>query len=109
QHTGASEIPLTARGEDNARKVGGRLRGLVFARVFTSPRQRARRTCELAGYAAAEVEPDLAEWDYGSYEGLRTSDIRKERPGWELFRDGCPGGESAADVGVRADRVIARV
>jgi probable phosphoglycerate mutase len=110
QHTGVSEIPLTARGEENARKTGERLRKLVFARVFTSPRQRARRTCELAGYGAvAEIEPDLAEWNYGAYEGLRTADIRHKRPAWELFRDGCPDGETASGVGARVDRVIARV
>ncbi len=110
QHTGLSDIPLTERGERNARRLGERLKGLAFARVFTSPLQRARRTCELAGFGArAEIDPDLVEWNYGRYEGLRTADIRKERPGWELFRDGCPGGESLAEVGARADRVIARV
>jgi broad specificity phosphatase PhoE len=110
QHTGLSDIPLTERGERNALRLGERLKGLTFARVFTSPLQRARRTCELAGFGArAEIDPDLVEWNYGQYEGLRTADIRKERPGWELFHDGCPGGESLADVGARADRVIARV
>jgi broad specificity phosphatase PhoE len=110
QHTGLSDIPLTERGERNARRLGERLKGLTFARVFTSPLKRARRTCELAGFGArAEIDPDLVEWNYGQYEGRRTADIRKERPGWELFRDGCPGGESLADVGARADRVIARV
>lgn len=109
QHTGLSDIPLTARGERNARNLGERLKGLHFAHVFTSPLQRAHRTCDLAGFgAAAKVDPDLIEWNYGEYDGRRTVDILKERPGWELFRDGCPGGETAAQVGVRADRAIAR-
>jgi probable phosphoglycerate mutase len=110
QHTGLTDIPLTERGERNARSLGERLKGLTFARVFTSPLQRARRTCELAGFGSvAEIDGDLVEWHYGAYEGLTTAEIRKQRPGWEIFRDGCPGGESAADVGARADRVIARV
>ena len=109
QHTGRTDLPLTPRGEENARRLGERLRGRSFARVFTSPMQRAARTCELAGFgAAAQVDPDLREWDYGAYEGRKTGDILKERPGWQLFRDGCPGGETAADVGARADRAIAR-
>jgi probable phosphoglycerate mutase len=110
QHTGLSDLPLTARGERNARQLGERLRSLTFARVFTSPLQRAHRTCELAGFgAAAVVDPDLVEWNYGSYEGKTSADIHKERPGWELFRDGCPGGETLAEVGARADRVIGRL
>jgi probable phosphoglycerate mutase len=110
QHTGRSDLPLTERGERNARSLGERLRGLTFARVFTSPLQRARRTCELAGFGTtAELDPDLFEWDYGAYEGKTTPEIRKTRPDWKLFRDGCPGGETLADVGARADRVIARV
>jgi broad specificity phosphatase PhoE len=110
RHTGTTDIPLTERGERNARALGDRLQGLAFAKVFTSPLIRAARTCELAGFgAAAEVDRDLCEWDYGAYEGCRTVDIRKESPGWELFRDGCPGGESLAQVGARADRVAARV
>jgi probable phosphoglycerate mutase len=110
QHTGRSDIPLTERGERNARQLGVRLAGRAFARVFTSPRRRAIRTCELAGYGAvATVDPDLAEWDYGDYEGRRTADIRQERPDWELFRDGCPGGENVTQVGARADRVLARL
>jgi broad specificity phosphatase PhoE len=109
RHTGTTDIALTERGERNARALGERLQGLAFAKVFTSPLIRAVRTCELAGFgAAAEVDPDLCEWDYGAYEGRRTADIRQETPGWELFRDGCPGGESPAQVGVRADRVVAR-
>jgi broad specificity phosphatase PhoE len=110
QHTGLTDLPLTARGERNARSLGERLKGLRFALVLTSPLQRAVRTCELAGFGTkAEVERDLLEWDYGQYEGLRTADIHKERPGWELFRDGCPGGESAEQVGARAERVVSRV
>ena len=107
QHTGRTEVPLTERGERNAVTLGARLRGMTFSRVLVSPRLRARRTCELAGFAAvAEDVPDLAEWDYGAYEGRKTVDIRKERPDWYLFRDGCPEGESVAEVGARADRVV---
>ena len=108
QHTGRTDLPLTERGEGEARAMGERLRGRKFARVFTSPLQRAVRTCELAGFGSAfEIDPDLAEWDYGEYEGRRTAEIHAERPGWLLFRDGCPGGEAPAQVGARADRVIA--
>jgi broad specificity phosphatase PhoE len=107
QHTGRTNLPLTERGERNAFNLRERLRGIRFSRVLMSPLGRARRTCELAGFAGgAEVVSDLAEWDYGKYEGLRTGEIRKERPGWYLFRDGCPAGESVAEVGTRADRVI---
>src|SRR6476659_9545819 len=107
QHTGLTDLPLTERGERNARRLGERLQGLTFAKVFTSPLQRARRTCDLAGFgAAAAVDPDLVEWNYGAYEGKTSADIRKERPDWQLFRDGCPDGESVADVGARADRVV---
>ena len=110
QHTGRTDIPLTARGEEAARELGQRLRDIAFARVLTSPRQRARRTCELTGLGpAAESEPDLAEWDYGDYEGQRSVDIRKERPDWNLFRDGCPRGETPAQVSDRADRFIERL
>src|SRR5690349_18852395 len=110
QHTGRTDLPLTERGERNARALGERLKGLTFTHVFTSPLQRARRTCELAGFgAAAAVDADLVEWDYGAYEGRTTADIRKERPDWRLFRDGCPGGESVTQVGARADRVLARL
>jgi probable phosphoglycerate mutase len=110
RHTGLTDLPLTNRGERNARRLGERLKGMTFAHVLTSPLQRARRTCELAGLgAAARVDPDLVEWNYGAYEGRKTEDIRKERPGWELFRDGCPGGESVAEVGARADRVVGRL
>ena len=110
QHTGLTDLPLTQRGERNARQLGERLRGLAFAKVFTSPLQRAVRTCELAGFrAVAEVDRDLLEWDYGQYEGRRTDEIHAERPDWQLFRDGCPGGESPAQVASRADRVVSRV
>lgn len=110
QHTGRTDIPLIEQGEQDARKLAERLRAVKFSRVFTSPLQRARRTCELAGLGdLAEIEPDLAEWDYGEYEGLRPVDIREGRPDWNVFRDGCPGGESPAQVSERADRVIARL
>jgi broad specificity phosphatase PhoE len=110
QHTGRTDIPLTEQGEQDARKLAERLRTVEFSRVFTSPLQRARRTCELAGLGkVAEIEPDLAEWDYGDYEGQRPVDIRKARPDWNVFRDGCPGGESPAQVSKRADQLIARL
>jgi len=110
QHTGLTDLPLTGNGERNARRLGERLAGMRFAKVLTSPLQRAARTCELAGFgAAAEVDPDLVEWNYGEYEGRRTKEIRAERPDWQLFRDGCPGGESPREIGARADRVVARV
>jgi broad specificity phosphatase PhoE len=110
QHTGRTDLPLTQRGEMNARSLGERLKGMTFAAVFTSPLQRAARTCELAGFATqAEVDRGLLEWDYGQYEGRRTVDIHKERSDWQLFRDGCPGGESPEQVGSRADRMIERV
>jgi probable phosphoglycerate mutase len=101
---------LTGRGEQNARSLGDRLKGLSFSKVFTSPLQRARRTCELAGFGdVAEVDRDLVEWNYGQYEGRRTPEILVERPDWQLFRDGGPGGESPEQVGARADRVVTRV
>jgi broad specificity phosphatase PhoE len=110
QHTGLTDLPLTERGERNARQLGHRLSGLSFAKVFTSPLQRAVRTSELAGYAgAAEVDRDLLEWNYGDYEGRRTAEIHVERPDWQLFRNGCPGGESPTQVGARADRVVRRM
>src|SRR5262245_3210509 len=110
QHTGLTDLPLTERGEQNARSLGKRLKGMIFAAVFTSRLQRAACTCELAGFGnQAEVDRGLLEWDYGQYEGRRTVDIHKERPDWQLFRDGCPGGESPDQVGSRADRVIQRV
>ena len=110
QHTGLTDLPLTDRGESNARRLGDRLKGLRFDKVFTSPLQRAVRTCELAGFGArAEVDRDLLEWNYGEYEGLRTAEIHAKRPNWELFRDGCPGGESPTQIGARADRVVSRI
>jgi broad specificity phosphatase PhoE len=110
RHTGRSEIPLTERGENNARALAERLGPVGFGRVFTSPRLRARRTCELAGLGqVAEIEPDLAEWDYGDYEGRRSAEILASRPDWDLFRDGCPAGESPEQVSGRADRLIARL
>ena len=110
QHTGRADIPLTERGERNARSLGERLRGTTFARVFTSPLVRSRRTAELAGFGAvAQADPDLMEWDYGLYDGKTTAEIRKENPDWSLFRDGCPGGESVVAVECRADRVVARL
>jgi len=110
QHTGLTDLPLTARGERNARRLGDRLQGQTLAKVLTSPLQRARRTCELAGFGTrAEIDPDLVEWNYGKYEGRTTADILKERPDWELFRDGCPGGESPKQIGARADRVVSRL
>jgi probable phosphoglycerate mutase len=103
-------LPLNAEGERHARQLGERLKGRKFAKVFTSPLERAARTCELAGFGAvAEKDPDLVEWDYGQYEGLRLDQIHAKRPDWQLFRDGAPGGESPAQVGARADRVVRRV
>jgi probable phosphoglycerate mutase len=110
QHTGRSDIPLTARGERDAQQLSARVGGMTFAHVLISPLQRALRTGELAGFGTrAEADADLMEWDYGAYEGRRTADILAERPGWRLFEDGCPGGETVDAVGARADRVIARV
>ncbi len=110
QHTGLTDLPLTERGVRNAGALGERLRGVTFARVYTSPLQRAARTCELAGFGAvAAADHDLVEWDYGEYEGRRSAEIQAERPDWQLFRDGCPGGESPQQVGARADRVVRRV
>ena len=110
QHTGLTDLPLTAAGADDARSLGERLRKLMATRVFTSPLQRARHTCDLAALCAPpQVDPDLVEWNYGDYEGRRTSEIHVDRPGWNIFRDGCPGGESPGDVMTRAHRVIRRL
>ena len=110
QHTGRTDLPLTEGGERNGRALGARLGGLTFAKIFTSPLQRAARTCELAGFSSsAELDPDLVEWDYGRYEGRRTAEILVERPEWQLFRDGCPGRRIAGRDGARADRVVSRV
>ena len=109
QHTGRTDLPLNARGEERAGQLGDRLRRFCFARVFTSPLQRASKTCALAGFGKiAEVDPDLVEWDYGRFEGMLTKQILTERPAWEMFRDGCPDGESPQDGANRADRFIAR-
>ena len=110
QHTGLTDLALTERGEDQARKLGARLRGMTFAKVLTSPLRRAGRTCELAGFGSlAETDRDLVEWDYGKYEGRLRADILAECPDWQLFRDGCPGGESPQQVAARADRVVTKV
>lgn len=110
QHTGLTDLPLTEHGECNARRLGKRLNGMSFVKVFTSPLRRAMRTCELAGFAAvAEIDRDLVEWDYGAYEGRLTTDILRERPDWQLFLDGAPEGESPQQVALRADRVVSRI
>ena len=110
QHTGRTDLPLTPNGERNAKRLGERLNTLTFAKVFTSPLQRASRTCALAGFGAvAAIDADLVEWDYGQYEGRTSAEIHAQVPGWDLFRDGCPGGESPAQVTTRADRVVHRI
>jgi len=110
QHTGLTDLPLTERGECNARRLGERLQALTLTRVYTSPLRRALRTCQIAGFGnIAQIDQDLVEWDYGEYEGRVTSEILAYRPDWQLFRDGCPGGESPRQVAERADRVMARV
>jgi len=110
QHTGRTDLPLTAAGEAEARTLAPRLSGLIFDRVYSSPRLRARQTCELAGLGGQiETEPDLAEWDYGDYEGLRAEEIRAQRPDWNIYRDGCPNGESPEQIAARADGLIARL
>jgi probable phosphoglycerate mutase len=107
QHTGRTDMPLTPAGEAAARGVAERLKGLSFSAVWSSPSQRAYNTSVLAGFGAQSVRnDDLQEWDYGAYEGRTTRDILAERPGWNVFRDGCPQGETAADVGARADRIV---
>lgn len=108
QHTGRTDIPLTPPGEAAAKRIGGRLAGVAFAKVFSSPLGRARRTAELAGFTP-EIDPELMEWNYGDAEGRKTVDIRKAMPGWDLFRDGAPNGESVQQISDRADRVLARL
>ncbi len=110
QHTGRTDLPLTPHGQSMAERLASTLKGTTFSLVLTSPRLRARATCEGARMAAsAEIEPNLAEWDYGDYEGLRTAEIQAQRPGWDVWEDGCPGGETPADVNRRADQIITRV
>jgi broad specificity phosphatase PhoE len=110
QHTGRTDIALTPYGESEAHKLLPRLAQIQFSRVLVSPRLRARQTCELTGLGwVSEIEPDLAEWDYGDYEGLVSEDIRKSRPNWSAWQDGCPGGEMPAEVSVRVDRLIERL
>ncbi len=110
RHTGVTDVPLTARGRREAEAVGNALSGSRFARIVVSPSRRAADTCRLAGLGtAAETLPELAEWDYGDYEGLTTAEIRATRPGWTLWRDGVPGGETIAQVGARADLVLAHL
>ena len=110
KHTGLTDIPLTERGEQDAAGLGARLGSGKFDRVYTSPLKRSLETCSLAGFGkVAALDPDLVEWDYGDFEGLKSSEIREELPHWELFKDGCPGGEAVEDVVTRADRVLARL
>lgn len=110
QHTGLTDLPLTEVGRRNAARLGERLKGLTFARVLTSPLQRASLTCKIAGFEdVATVDRDLVEWNYGEYEGLLTTEIYQKHPGWQIFRDGCPGGEMPQDAAARADRVISQV
>lgn len=110
QHTGRTDIPLTVNGEAAARALAPRLAGLSVSAVWSSPSQRASNTCALSGFGEGVIiKPDLAEWDYGAYEGITTREILSKRPGWQFFRDGCPDGEAAADVGARADRIIAEL
>lgn len=110
QHTGSTDIPLTSQGENAARALAPCLRRIHFTKILTSPLLRARQTCQFAGLGLeAEIEPDLSEWNYGDYEGKRTVDIQEARPGWSVWRDGCPHGETPADISDRADRVLARL
>jgi probable phosphoglycerate mutase len=110
QHTGFTDIALTEQGEEEARAMGSFLGAINFTRVLTSPLLRARQSCDLAGLGGdAQIEADLAEWDYGDYEGQRSVDIQQKVPGWNVWRDGCPHGETPADISMRADRLIARL
>jgi broad specificity phosphatase PhoE len=109
QHTGLTDLPLTKRGEHHAELLGKRLAGIHVKAVFTSPLQRARHTAELAGYGSATVDRDLVEWDYGQWEGMKTVDIQKFHPGWALFKDGCPGGETFEQITARVDRMIGKI
>ncbi|HUI55046.1 MAG TPA: histidine phosphatase family protein [Bryobacteraceae bacterium] len=108
-HTGRTDLPLTPGGRENAAAIGRWLAGRPFALVLTSPLERAKETCRLAGYSgAAQIDPNLAEWNYGDYEGRTTTDIQKDRAGWSLWNDGVPNGESIGDVAARADAVVGR-
>ena len=109
QHTGRTDLPLTTIGEAEAATLAGRIGRTDFAGVFTSPSQRARRTAAIAGFEHAVIDDDLAEWDYGQYEGLKSAEIVARQPGWDIFLHGCPRGESAADMTARADRVVAKL
>ena len=110
QHTGRTDLALTLHGGEQALLLKPRLHTVAFDQVLVSPRLRARQTCELAGLGAqSQTEPDLAEWDYGDYEGRSSIDIRKEHPDWNIWRDGCPNGESTGDLSARVDRLIARL
>ncbi len=109
QHTGRTDLALTEHGESQARALHGRIGDIGFSHVLTSPRRRARETCALVAPGKATIEPDLAEWDYGDYEGQLSADIRARRPGWNIFRDGCPSGETPAQISGRADRLIAQL
>ena len=110
QHTGLTDLPLTAGGEEQARRLRSRLNPVGFDRVLSSPLRRAMRTCELSGYGSmVEADSDLIEWNYGDYEGKKRLEILAGRPGWIIFRDGCPNGESPEDVGIRVDRVLSRI
>ena len=111
QHTGRTDLPLTPHGEAMARELATALKGIDFSLVLTSPRLRARTTCKLAGFGGTgvQLEPNLAEWDYGDYEGLRTAEIHEMHPAWDVWKDGCPGGETPAGVSERADHLIARL
>jgi len=109
QHTGTTDLPLLPEGEQAAVRTGERLRDVRFDLVRSSPLQRARRTAEIAGLESVELDDDMREWRYGDYEGRTTLDIREERPGWDIWSDGCPGGETIEALAARVDRVIARV
>ena len=109
RHTSVTDLPLTAHGEETARRTGERLAGEEFDLVLTSPRLRARRTAELVGQGDAEVDEDLVEWAYGDYEGITNAEVRKTVPGWTIWSHPAPGGETAGEVSTRLDRVVARV